>query len=89
MLPQPSLTLNISGLLNAIEIKILASLGIHFLDNLKFLVENEASHIFRRVDTSKDPLRSDDVWNMRLIRWPAHLYFHCLRQLSFSILCID
>ena len=74
MLPTPGSTLDILVMIDVLDVKILAYLGLDVLGGKNLVVGNIINHLQNRIITNKNPLRSEDIWRIKLIKKGYHLY---------------
>ena len=74
MFPGPGSTPEIPVILDVVDVEIPPLLVYDVQDGKTLLVGNVNNHLWSRIITNKDPLRSEDIWNIKLIRRGDHLY---------------
>ena len=73
LLPTPGHVQDIPILLDLLDVKVHALLGLDALDGNNLFVENIAGHLWNHVITRKHPLKYEDRWKIEFIRHGEHL----------------
>ena len=68
---------------NVVDVNIRTLLGLDALDGNNLLIDNVTGHLWNRVIMSKQPLRYDDMREVKLIRKVHHLYVPLKAPLQF------
>ena len=85
LLPTPGSTLDISVILDVVDVEIPPMLGLDILDRNSLLFDHVTNHLWNCIITNKDPLRFEDIWKVKLTRMGGYLYV----RLSTSIQQFD
>ena len=72
MLSAPGSILDIPVILDVVDVEISPLLGLDVLDDNDLFIEIVTNDLWSRINTKKDQLSFEDIWEIKLIRKGEH-----------------